>query len=281
MPAVDQVRVVATGAVSSSGLTPPTAAAPVSLPVLTALALPSGTVGTIDVTVTGLLGGTPVGHGSAQATLAADERRTIDVALVTGTSPGDGGVDLGVGDLGGDLSVPQDLPPPPDLSASDLILSPRHVFLLSARAGALGSLDDLDTACSAEAHGAALSLAPYRAVVAYQTVDPVDHIKLFKIAKPVVTPSGTLVSTDESFFQFGGHVAGIDELSDRSAPTVQCAWSNFGPTGIRIESAGDCNDWQSVDGGFGNFGSLTDPNEWNYAGNTTCGQSCHVFCIEQ
>jgi|GEM_PF-3252381 len=277
---VDQLRLILTGSAKLDGRTPMVPGPAQPLPIDTAISLPASVSGAVQLTVVGFLAGNNIGRGQVTAQLVVSHHQTLDVTLVKlpGTDGGtDGGTDdLSVGDLGTD-----DLAGTADLLDPDLGV--RYTFVLPARNGALGTITELDTACTQAAAAASLPGSTYRALVAYRALDPANHVTLTKTSRRVILPSGKLVATDDTFFSGAvQHVGNIDELNNKAKSAGTCAWTNFSFTGNRINTPTDCNDWQDVDAGAaGSFGSTADPAHWNYNGNTVCTNFCHIYCIQQ
>ena len=277
---VDQLRLILTGAAKLDGRTPSAPGTAEALPIDTAISLPPATSGPVQLTVVGFLAGNNIGRGQITAELMADQHQTLDVTLVKLPSV-DAGVDAGVGDLG-----PTEDQGVNDLKGSDLLdpdLGVRYTFLLPAHNGALGTLAELDTACSSAAAAASLPGPSYRAIIAYRSNDPAAHIVLGTTARPVILPSGKIVAYDNTFFSSSlGHVDNINELASKAVGGGNCAWTNFSRTGMRVNAPSDCNDWQSTDGGtFGSWGDTTDLTHWQFSGATLCTNACHVYCIQQ
>lgn len=110
---IDTLQVDASGAVT--GPRTSTLGKSATLPVHVALQLPTGTAGSLSLTVTGRLNATNVGSGTVTVTLVANKRNAATVELRAAVAPDLGGVDLVGADLAGaDLTTPPDLVMPSD-----------------------------------------------------------------------------------------------------------------------------------------------------------------------
>ncbi len=285
---VDQLRLILTGAAKLDGRTPSLPGTAQPLPIDTSISLPASTSGAVQLTMVGFLDGNNIGRGQVTTELLPGQHQTITVTLVKLPST-DAGTDAGVGDLGTDAGVGDlgtDDAGTPDLKGTDLLdpdLGVRYTFVLPTHNGALGTLTELDTACTSAAVAASLPGGNYRAVIAYRSSDPTSHITLGPTARPIIVPSGKLVAYDNTFFSsITGHVDTINELANKTASAGSCVWTDFSRTGMRIMSQSDCSDWQGVDGGaFGTYGDTTMASRWQFTGVQTCTASCHVYCMQQ
>lgn len=285
-PEVDQLRLVLAGAARADAVTPSTPGPSVRPPITTAIYLPPTAAGSADLVVVGFLGGARVGRGTRTVTLTAGQRQTVELSLrdltnddLASPPPTDGGAP--------DLSTPIDLAvrdlATRDLSGPDLAgVAPRHVFLLTARTGALGTLDALDAACTSE--GAALGAGnrPFKAIVNYPSNPPRTRITLGQAGRPIVLPSGSAVATDDTFWS-PTHTGAINELASGSANPTPCVWAHFNANGDGIVSMVNCMGWTTSSSGVN--GSVADPTttqiSWSFSGTLSCNLSCHVYCIEQ
>jgi hypothetical protein len=287
---VDQLQIQMRGAAQLDGRTPEAAGAPHVLPVSTALFLPA-VGGAVDLTVSGLLGGDLVGQAMATAVVRPGQHQNLQVTLAA--VHGDLAVADLPADLGADLaeSADQSLPEAdlsqPDLLQPDLVgFNPRYVFLLPARGSVLGTHAALDNDCTVEATSAGLPAVAYKAVIAYPpSDDPALYLSLAQ-HRVIIRPDGTQVATDDNFFSASGtHLAEIDELADGTVISAGCAYTNFGFTGLRINSPSDCVGW--TDNGSGVAGTTGDiksiDTHWSFQTPIlTCDQlMCHVYCIQQ
>src|SRR5262249_49604275 len=137
--------------------------------------------------------------------------------------------------------------PAPDLGGS------RVIFLLTPdRYGnvlaAAGGIVQLDGQCTTAANNAGLS-GSYVALIADSTIGATRGLS-FSPTRPIVLPSGTLVSDGLLFSAAILHK--IDEQADRSHPTSlsTCVWTGFDSSGAT--QSFNCSNW-TVGAGTPNY----------------------------
>jgi len=210
------------------------------------------------------------------------------VADLSVTDPGDlAGADLTGADLAGadlanaDLARPFDLGPTPDLGGKRVmfLLTPdRYGNVLSAA----GNLTMLDMQCTTAANNASIA-GTFVALIATASI-PATRGLTFSTARPIVLPSGTLVSDGLLFSAPIVHK--IDEQANRTPlpGTSTCVWTGFNASGV--STSYNCADW-TVGQGTPNYqGTVGDTrfatNAWAQAVENVCNiPTCFVYCLQQ
>jgi hypothetical protein len=250
-----------------------------AFPVLALLYLPPGPPGTVSIEIVALDGGKTVGRGvfsveipriGAHLSAIANVERIdlppddVDVDVDVGAVSTDSGVDLGMLDAAPDQAVST---------------SPRRVFLAGPFAGNFAVSKSGDERCRDAWLGASGREDLAVALLGGGTA-PHDHAAIVDgSTRPVLMPSGTMVSTEATFFS-GSHAHAIDELADGTSVVPSCTWTAFGVAGT-FGSQPTCAGWMSaagnVLGGTGSTSALD--GTWAEQSTAMCSGSCYLYCL--
>ena len=189
--------------------------------------------------------------------------------------------DLGTSDLAGaDLSG-LDLGANPDLAGSRVIflLTPDRYGNVLAAAGGIGPLDGQ---CTTAANSAGLS-GSYVALIADSALGATRGLT-FTTARPIVLPSGALVSDGLLFSAAIYHA--INEQANGTPPAgnATCVWTGFDSSGASVSF--NCADW-TIGAGTPNYqGAIGDTrvasSNWAHATDVVCNvATCFVYCLQQ